>query len=326
VRKPSRVEEEYHALERLGRAPISGEAIAQIKRALAGSSSLLASKAADIVGEKGLQELAPDLISAFDRFMADGGRADKQCQAKTSIVNALNTFEYLGDSVFLAGARHVQMEHGYGEPQDAAVNLRCNCAYGLARISHPDAHYVLAELLVDKERAVRSAAARALTYLGSPESELMLRLRVLTGDSEPEVTSECFAGLMTMAPERSLEFVSRYLGSDDLTIVECAALAIGGSHMPQAFDALRTCWEDNLSPAVRRAILLPIALVRSDDAFDFLLEVVRESDTRTAAQAIPALSLYADERSLARTRETVKARGDADIVDRFEREFGRSVD
>ena len=304
---------------------MSGEAVTEIRRALTSSSSLLVSKSADIAGNRRLQELAPEMVSAFDKFMVDSGRSDKQCKAKISIVNTLNALEFMGDSVFLIGVRHVQMEPAFEKFIDTAVKLRSGCAYGLARIDHPDAYLMLAELLVDQEHPVRSAAAKALGYLGSPESELMLRLKVLTGDPVPEVISECFIALMTMIPDRSLEFVSRYLQSEDPGVVEYAALAIGGSRIPQAFDTLRECWNSNPSPATRRAILLPIALVRSDDAVEFLCKVVCNSDIRTAAQAISALSLYADDRSVNKIREAVKTRGNADIADRFEREFGERI-
>ena len=195
----------------------------------------------------------------------------------------------------------------FGQP-DTAAELRCGCAYGLAKIGHPDAHYVLADLLVDAESSVRAAAAKALAYLGSPESELLLRLKVLTGDKELDVTSECFEGLMTMSRKRSLVFVSRYLHSDDLSTAQCAAIAIGKSHAPEAFDALRKCWDDSPSPSTRRALLLPIALIRSDDAFEFLLEVLRRGDSKIVAQAMNALSLYADDESARRVQEAMAAR------------------
>lgn len=325
MKKPTKIEEAYHSLGRLENGAMSGEAVAEITRALTSSSSLLVSRAADIVGDRRLQELIPEMVSAFDTFMVDCERSDKQCKAKISIVNALNTLEYMGDSIFLIGVRHVQMEPAYGGPVDTAVKLRSGCAYGLARINHSDTHFILADLLVDKEHQVRAAAAKALAYLASPESELMLRLKVLTGDTDPEVISECFVGLMTIIPGRSLEFVSRFLESEESIIVEYAALAIGGSHVPQALDVLRTCWDSNPSPAARRAILLPIALVRSDDAVDFLTEVVSSSDIRTASHALSALRLYADDRSMNKIRAAVKTRNNADIVDLFEREFGERI-
>lgn len=322
MNKPSRIEEMFHQLNKLASGPITSESVAEIRRALTGSNSLLVSKAAEIIGSRRLHDLIPEMTAAFDRFMVDGPKTDKQCKAKIAIINALNELEFMGDSVFLTGVRHVQMEPSFGNFVDTAVKLRSGCAFGLARINHPDVYYILTELLVDEEYPVRSAAAMALAYLGTQESELMLRLKVLTGDSESEVISECFVGLMTMVPDRSLEFVSRYLRDDDLAIAEYAALAIGGSRISQALDTLRKCWDEDPSPAMRRALLLPIALIRSDEAVDFLAEAICSADVRTASQAVSALSLYADGHSVNKVHDAVKARNNTDISDRFRREFG----
>ena len=321
MRKPSNFEAAYDALARIESKSMTEEAIAEIKRALNDKSSLLVARAAGIAGRRALRELIPDMTAAFSRFMAAGAQADKQCNAKSAIADALNKLEYMGDSVFLAGAYYVQMEPVFGGHADTAVDLRCNCAYGLARIGHPDAHYILADLLVDSERPVRAAAAKAISYLGCVEGELLLRLKVLTGDAEPDVISECFTSLMAMAPDRSLDFTARYLKSDDTSIAECAALAIGGSRIPQAFDTLKQCWEGDLSPVLHRMLLLPIALLRTDDAFDFLLEIVSTADIRTATQALSTLNLYADDESVRRIREAVNTRGNTEIIERFHQEF-----
>lgn len=325
MRKSSKFEAAYDALTRLESRLIDLEAAAEIKCAINDKASLLVAKAANIAGRRGMQELIPDMIEAFDRFIAGGANSDKQCNAKSAIANALDKLEFMGDSVFLKGAKYVQMEPTFGGYIDTAIDLRCSCAYGLVRIGHPDTFYILADLLVDSERPVRIAAVKAISCLAATESELLLRLKVLTGDSEPDVISECFVSLMTMTPNRSLDFVARYLKSDDANLMECAALAIGASHIPHAFDTLKECWEENISPATHRMLLLPIALIRSDDAFDFLLEIVGNADIRTATQALSTLNLYADNESIRKIREAVNARGNADISERFDQEFSRFI-
>ncbi len=326
MKKLTKAEEAYRKLSRFGRGPVSEEAIGEIKRALNGNISLLVAKAADIVSNWRLHDLLPDLTAAFHRFLVNNGKADKQCTAKTSIINALNNLEYLGDDVYLAGVQYVQMEPVWGGQADTAIEVRCGCAFGLARINYPDVHYVLADLLVDHETSVRVAAVKALAYMGTPESDVMLRLKVLVGDSEIEVIGECFTALMTIIPKQSLGFVSRYLKHNDLAIVESAALAIGGSHIPEAFETLKNCWEENPILFYRRAIMLSIALIRSDDAFDFLLDVVRNADTQTAAQAISTLKLYASDRTVEKITKAVESRNDSDLADRFKQEFGERVD
>lgn len=321
MKSPTRFEAAYKELSRIGAGPMTDEAVAEIRRALRGASGLLAARAAQIAGKRALHDLIPDMTAAFDRLIADGAKNDKGCQAKFAIAEALNTLEHLDDTVFLKGAYHKQMEPAFGGFEDAAVELRCQCAFGLARIGRPDAHYVLADLLVDPERAVRSAAAKALGAMGSPEAEIMLRMKALTGDSEIEVLAECFTSLIAMSPDRSLDFVARYLRADDPALAEYAALAIGSSRAPGAFDVLRRSWESDLSPTLRRILLLPIALVRSDDAFDFLLEVLSRADGRTAALTVSALGLYSDDTSVGRIREIVTRRDDKAITADFEKEF-----
>lgn len=326
MKKPTRFEAVYDSLNHIDLARIDDESKAELKQAINSSTSLLVSKASEIVGDAGLEELVPDMLATFDRFMINGAKNDKQCSAKTAIANALNKLNHMGDAVFLAGSHYTQMEPVWGGQVDTAVELRSACAYGLARIEHPDAHYVLTDHLVDTEKPVRIAAAKALTYLGSSESELLLRLKSLTGDSESEVIAECFTGLMTMTPDRSLDFVARYIQSDNASIAECAALAIGNSRQARGYDILRDCWDDDMSPTSRRRLLLPLALLRSTEAFDFLLKIVRGAEPKLAIEAISALTIYVDHESIAKLAQVVKSRGHKEVTAAFKHEFGRGVD
>lgn len=322
MKKRTSFEAAYDTLSRIGRGPMSDDAMSALRGALSGRTSLLASLAADIVAHRNIHDLIPDMISAFDYYLAGGAKVDKQCSAKISIINALNKLDYLGNEVFRKGARHIQMEPVFGGHVDTAVQLRSGCAYGLARTSDPEAVYILTELLVDADPGVRSAAAKALTYLGLPESEVLLRLKVLTGDKEPGVTRDCFDGLMAMAPDRSLDFVARYLQSEDPAISQYAALAVAGSRLPRAFEVLRECWDTLVLPAAKTVLLVPIALIRRDEAFEFLVDVVRTSDKRVAAEAISALCMYTDSDSVRQIREAVESRRDAGLQRVFDSEFG----
>ena len=73
-----------------------------------------------------------------------------------------------------------------------------------------------------------------------------------------------------------------------MSMMESAALAIGGSHLPEALDKLIAAYDNKTSSTARRALLLPIALIRSDKAFEHLLNVVRTADQRIAVDAIDA--------------------------------------
>src|SRR4051794_21187023 len=101
-----------------GADPASPEARLILVAALAGKSNLAAGKAAEIVRDARLIDLVPNLVRAFDRFMAPG--SDKGCAAKTSIARALDALEQNEQDVFLRGIRHVQLEPVWGGSADAA--------------------------------------------------------------------------------------------------------------------------------------------------------------------------------------------------------------
>ncbi|HIJ74601.1 MAG TPA: HEAT repeat domain-containing protein, partial [Candidatus Hydrogenedentes bacterium] len=193
-----------------------------------------------------------------------------------------------------------------------AGNLRANCAAALVRIGYPEVLFELVGLVMDPEVEARRGAVRALVRLGAEESELLLRMKALARDAEADVLGECFSGLMNMAPERSLPFVARYLDDADLAVAECAALAIGESRTPEAFATLRRAWDNDLRREFRQMLLLPLALTRQDDAFDFLLDILREAQRDAALAALDALRLYAGDPGRADTvRRIVECRKDA---------------
>lgn len=326
MNKPASVSDSLKVMQRLSRGEMTPDAVRQLRQAIRSRTSLLVSAAVDIATDRGLTELLPEIEAAFDRFLVDGEHTDKGCRAKTSIAVALNHFEFTGTAVFLGGVRYVQLEASFGPKEDTAIDVRCECIRGLARINHPNCHLIFVYSLVDLQTKVRVAAVKALAFLGEPEGQVMLRLTVLKAnlavDKEAEVVAECFAGLMSMAPQTSLEFVSRYLSNGSSELFEFAALAIGGSHVPESFGILHAAWDDNLSPTVRQRLLLPIALVRSDEAFDFLLEVLRSSDRKVSLETLLALRLYQSDSDKKRVGEVVRKKGDKEMTRRYEEEFG----
>ena len=298
--------------------PISDEAKDHLRAALAGSQSILAALAAEIAGRRRIADLAPDLIRAFNRSMT---AQDKGCQAKIAIVDALNALECEADDAVLRGIRHVQMEPAFGGQIDTAANLRAGCAVMLANTRHSLAGIELTNLLVDPEVNPRRAAVKALAHLGTDGAEMVIRLKALVGDGEPDIVGECFVALMSNWPQRSMSFVKGFLESPNLGVAEQAAIALGQSHESEAFDILRERWENNMSPDVRRMLLLPIALLRRDEAFEFLVEVVRSSGSKLAASAVTALGIYADGKSRSKIHEAVTNRNDPLISEAFTGEF-----
>ena len=229
---------------------------------------------------------------------------------------------HLTQQRFLRGIHHVQMEGSWGPPVDAAAELRGICALGLVRAGYRDVLLELAALLMDKEPQARQMAVRAVVYADQENGTLMLRMKVLGGDSDPDVISECLSGLMKLTPKKSLDFVAEFLESNDPATAESAALAIGGSRLPEAFDLLRGKWESHLRPEPRKPLLLAIAMTRQPAAVDFLLERIIDDRPQPAADAVMAIGMYKhDEAIKARVVTVVKDRADMMITEAFEKSF-----
>lgn len=323
MKKPDPIEQ---ALDRLSalRSGSSPEAAAQeIKKALSSKSNLVVAKAAKIAGELRSAASVHDLVAAFDRLMTDAARLDKGCAAVTEIAGALYEMDYLEPEVYLRGIRHVQKEGSYGPPVDVASKLRAFSAMGLVRTRHRQAMDEVVSLLVDPEAPARIGAVRALASNGGEAGVLLLRLKVLTGDDEPDVIAECFGGLLAEG-ERSVSFVARYADSEDLAVAEAAILALGASRIPAAFDVLRESWERSAGGELRKTLLLAMALTRLEPATEFLVSLLEGESLPTARDAITALSIYRDnERIRGLVEGAVSNRGDRELTDAVYREFGR---
>ncbi len=285
-------------------------------------SNHVAAAAASTAERLAAGALAQDLVASFLNLMHDPAKRDQGCEALIAIAKALISIDQPAAKVYFAGVHHVQLEGSFGPPIDAAAPLRAVCAQGLSRMGHPDALLECVNLLADPEVPARVGAIRAIADSGDVAGTLLLRLKVLLGDKEDEVIGECFAGLLRLAPGSSLEFVSRFLGSASEEIRERAALALGESHLPAAFPVLRDAWVETAQAARRRTLLLSIAMLRLDEAVEFLLARVAEDRELAAGDALASLALYGrDESVRKRAEEIVGKRGSAGLKGVFEREF-----
>jgi hypothetical protein len=269
--------------------------------------------------------LAPDLVQAFEKLMRDPAKLDPGCKATIAIVQALIQLEDPAAKVYFAGIRHVQKEGSFGPPVDAAAPLRGLCARGLARMGHPDALLECVTLLADREVPARAGAIRAIADSGRPEGALLLRLKALLGDREVEVTGECFGALLSLDPAGSVEFVAKFLNSSADGMGEQAALALGESRLASAFEVLREAWERGGAAEQRRTLLVAIAMLRIDEALEFLLSRLADESGPVAADALAGLAFYArDEAVLTRVEGIIQQRGDGALEAVFAREFGRA--
>jgi hypothetical protein len=230
--------------------------------------------------------------------------------------------DHPASQVYLAGIRHVQMEASFGPKVDAAAALRGLCAQGLARMSHPDALLECVTLLADSETAARAGAVRAISETGQPAGVLLLRFKALIGDKEEEVLAECFAGLLRLAPAESLEFVASFLNSASEEIAERAALALGESRLAAAFSLLQEAWEHAAKVTLRRTLLLAMAMLRQDEAVEFLLTRLAEDGEKSALDALAALSLYGRDDSVrSGIQEILEKRNSMPLRRAFEKDF-----
>lgn len=285
-------------------------------------SNHVAAAAADTFGRLEAVVLGQHLVDAFLEWMKNPAERDPGCKALTSIAKTLAAMDHPASQVYLAGIRHVQMEASFGPKVDTAAALRGLCAQGLARMSHPDALLECVTLLADLETAARAGAVRAISETGQQAGVLLLRFKALIGDKNEEVLAECFAGLLRLAPAESLEFVASFLNAHSDEIAERAALAMGESRLAAAFPLLQRGWEGTAQATLRRTLLLAIAMLRQDEAVEFLLTRLAEDGEKSALDALAALALYGRDESVRGRIQEVLAKGkNASLQRAFEKDF-----
>ena len=294
-------EEQIAALDALRQLPPEA-ATEPLRKALTNRNNFVVGKAADLIRTLNLPQLTPDLLTAYDRFFEDAIKTDPQCWAKNAISRALAAFEHQDAAVFLRGMKHIQPEPSYGGASDSAGTLRATCALALVQcrsLIEADLLAHLVELLGDKDKAVRAEVVRAIEQVGSPSAALLLRLRAILDlnvrsrkpgqqpEEEPEVLGACYSGILRIEGASAIPWISRFLASSDDPAAE-AALAIAGTHSPQAFEVLRQRFTEESDPWFRSVLLSAIALTRQDAALEFLLDLVRTQSLQAEA-AIEAL-------------------------------------
>ena len=90
--------------------------------------------------------------------------------------------------------------------------------------------------------------------------------------------------------------------------VEAAALALGESRLPGALPYFQEALRGG-NDAIVDTLLLGIALLRSEEALSYLLELVASAPEPRAAEALAALALHRhDAKLVAKAREVVAAR------------------
>ena len=267
---------------------------AAVKNALKDKSNFVVAKAAAWAGELLLYDLIPDLVLCYERFLVRPLESDKTCAAKKAIVKALYALDYDSAKFYRAGLSYRQLEPVWGGHVDTAVEVRCTCAFALASTDSPRVMIDLIELLHDEDYIARSAAIKAMELLVPYHAELVIRDKILHGDVEGPVMSQCFSSLVKVASEDALDFTARHLDHEKPALREAAALALGECRMEDALVILIEACDEALTQtsAYRKPLLQAIALHRNDKAYSYLLKLIESDDTNLGCEAIVALSIY----------------------------------
>ncbi len=308
-------DEQMAALDALKGGDLDADAVALIKKSLGNRSSFLVAKAARLAEDNALVDLLPDLLAAFDRFFTNPEKADPQCWAKNALSRALAKLECHDKDVFLRGLRHHQLEPTWGGRSDSAGTLRANCAHALIGcdgLASQDLLILLLDPLVDKDKAVRVEAVRALAQLGELAVPV-LRLRALIPGEEPEVLGQCFLALLAIERDAAIPFVAAFLEPGDDPAGE-AAFALAETRSPAALAALLKRQNEFADEWFTGVLLSAIAMTRRPEAIDFLIGLI-EGGEREAPGAIEALSrMAASDELRARLRKAVEATGSPKLI------------
>lgn len=292
-------------------AALNAETVESLRRALGHRNNFIVSKAAKLVADAELFALLPDALAAFDRFFVDAAKTDPKCWAKNALAKTLVKLEHRQKDAYLRGLRHHQLEASWGPPVDSAAALRGTCAHALVDcpgISDADLLTILLEPLTDADKTVRMEAARAIGQVGGVSAALILRLRALLGNDEPEMLGAVYSALLSLEGAQAIPLVAGYLKEGGDLAAE-AAFALADMRTPEALAALIERLRAGSDAWFGSVLLSAIALTRLPEAIDFLLALIAR-DAREAPQAIEAIGRTAPNAELrARVQRAVEQTG-----------------
>ena len=274
-----------------------------IEESLSSRSALVVAKAAQLAARHRLETLKEPLARAFERFLQAGPSADKGCEAKSALAEALCELEANEEELFLRGLRLVQELPAFGGSMDVAAKVRGLSAISLVRCYRRQVLNDLAEVLCDPEPVARSLAVRAVVENGEWQGGALLKLLLLSGEEVPDVVLEAIAGLFALTPGSAVDFLKRhFLGSSRDPQWPMAVLALGESRLNEALEVLLELYPRQAYSADRKSILEAIALSRLPKGLEFLLGLVEqgERDSEQAAETIE--KLWGDEATLLKLR------------------------
>jgi hypothetical protein len=301
---------ELEALRELVKAGdlLSADQVVYLRKTLAHRNNFLVSKAARLVEDAELAVLLPDVLTSYDRFFIEPVKTDPKCWAKEALAKALVRLGHRQREAYLRGMRHHQMEASWGPPVDSAAALRGTCTHALVDcpgLSDADLLTVLLEPLTDSDKTVRMEAARAIGNVGGVSAALLMRLRALLGNDEPEVLGAVYSALLSLDGPAAIPLVAKALEEGDDTAGE-AAFALADLRSVEALVALQARLRAGADAWFTSVLLSAIALTRLPEAIDFLLATIAHN-AREAPEAIEAIGRTAPSADLrARVEQAVE--------------------
>lgn len=262
---------------------------APIRKALGNRNNFLVAKAARLAAAHNHRSLIPNLLAAFDRFLADPNKSDPVCWAKIDIAKALAEMEYQEPEFFLRGMRIFQP----GFTDDAAIPLRGLCALALVQCRGLNSQRVLEHLLplfADPALPVRVNAARAVEQIGTDTSTLLLRLRAELASDEPELLGACYSGVLRIEGPGAIPWAAKFLTNPnprqgpDAAAAE-AAFAIAETRTEAAATLLIATYKKTRDPDFRGTLLSALALTRHEKAIDYLFDEIADG-SKAAREAL----------------------------------------
>jgi hypothetical protein len=160
---------------------------------------------------------------------------------------------------------------------------------GLANTRDPKKLQALVELLADKEWQARAGAVKAIAVVGSEAASMLLRYKALISDAEPDVLSDCLAGLLSIDGGDALPFVAGMAESRDRPVTEAALVALGASRRADAVEWLKCRFANVVDGDSKKIIIRALANARTEAAMDFLLETIRSGSAPIATSAAAAV-------------------------------------
>jgi HEAT repeat protein len=298
------IDDQLHQLDALKSAPALADVVAPLRKTLQSRQNLVVARAAEVARALNLVvELEPQLAEAFTRLLSG---ADKGCVGKTAILKALASAERGDEEMLLVAAQHVQLEPTWGGSTDVAVEMRCEATAALVRMNSRRMWTPLVKLLADKDAQARATAARALGATGQDQAKLLVHFKILIGDQEPAVMGECFGSIVRLT--RSIELVEPFLEDADAALAEAAALALGESRLPAAFEALRRRLDSLMDAELERVTMLAIAMTRQPTAVDCLIEIAHRSPAKSP-RVIEALAMYRNDPAVQEKIKSITGKG-----------------